>query len=443
MSTSEARHRDRYGLPISTVSSEAADAYRSGIDLMLSSRPSAAEAFECAITQDPDFALTHIGRARLHSFYQQGDAARQRAAIARDLVRRRGTERERSHVETLALAIEGRLAPALASALRHLETWPRDAVVMSLPLGAFGLFAFSGMADHDQARQDLCERYAADYGDDWWFLANHGWALTENGEVAKGRAMTEHALAMRRDNAYAVHALLHAMFEDGSVTDADALVTQWIGSYDRSGILYGHICWHQALGALDQGDAARALSIYADVLQPSVNAAPPLNTMTDCASLLWRLSADGHAVADTLWADAEAYAKSHFPRQGLPFVEVHMALLAAATGDQAALEQRLGVIEQRLADGQLSAGPVVPRTVRALNAFARGDYHACIRELEPVLADVVRIGGSHAQREIIEDTFIIAAIRSRDLTKARALLDQRLHRRPSSRYARWRVAADG
>ena len=443
MSAGDTKHQDRYGLPISTASPAAAEAYRAAIDLMLSSWPGAAEAFEGAIAADPDFALAQIGRARIHSFYQQGDAARQRAATARELVQRRGTERERSHVEILALAIEGRSAAALASALRHLESWPRDAVVMSLPLGAFGLFAFSGMADHNQARQDLCERHAAAYGDDWWYLTNHGWALTENNQVAPGRAMTERAFAMRRDNAYAVHALLHAMFEDGSVADADTLVRQWIGGYDRSGILYGHICWHQALGALDRGDAATALSIYRDVLQPAVNAAPPLNTMSDCASLLWRLSADGQIVPAELWADAEAYSRRYFPRSSLPFVEIHMALLAAATGDQAGLEQRLGVIERRLADGELSAGPVVPQVVRALNAFASSDHQGCVSALEPVLADVVRIGGSHAQREIVEDTFIVAAIRSGELPKARALLDRRLHRRPSSRDARWRAAAGG
>ena len=209
------------------------------------------------------------------------------------------------------------------------------------------------------------------------------------------------------------------------------------------GIFYGHICWHQALGALDRGDAATALSIYRDVLQPSVNGAPQLNAMSDCASLLWRLSADGHAVADALWADAEAYARSYFPRSILPFVEVHMALLAAATGDQAALQQRLGLIERRLADGEFSAGPAIPRIVRALDAFARDDHRTCVGELEPVLADVVRIGGSHAQREIIEDTFIVASIRSGELSKARDLLDRRLHRRPSSRDARWLKAAGG
>ena len=432
-------HEDRYGLPLSTASSAAASAYRDGIDRMLSAWTGAAEAFERAIAGDPDFALARVARGRIHSFYQQGDAARKEAAAARDLVKRRGTEREKSHVETMALAIEGQLPAALSSALKHLESWPRDAVVLSLPLGAFGLFAFSGMADHDQARQHLCERHAAHYGEDWWFLSNYGWSLTENGQVAKGRAMTERGFELRRQNAYAAHALLHAMFEDGSVADADALVTQWIGGYDRAGILHGHIRWHQALGALEVGDAAKALSIYADVLQPSVNAAPPLNVMSDCASLLWRLEAHGHAVPKKLWEDADAYARKYFPKMSLPFVEMHMALFAAATGNQSALEERLRVIEQRLAEGKLPAGLVVPKICRALNAFAGEDYAACVAHLEPVLDEVVRIGGSHAQREIIEDTFIVAVIRSGEPKRAQTLLDARLHRRPSPRDTRWQA----
>ncbi len=434
-------HEDRYGLPLSTSSPEAASAYRDGIDLMLSAWPGAAEAFDRALAADAEFALAHIARARIHSFYQQGEAARKEAATARELVARRGTERERSHVETLALAVEGNLPAALSSALNHLESFPRDAVVMSLPLGAFGLFAFSGMAEHDRARQELCERYAPHYGEDWWFLSNYGWAMTENGEVAKGRAITERAFDMRRANAYAAHALLHAMFEGGSVADADALVTQWIGGYDRSGILYGHIYWHQALGALELGDASKALSIYEKILQPAVSVAPPLNAMSDCASLLWRLVAYGHAVPTNLWADADTFAKAHFPKSSLPFVEMHMALLAAATHNQAALEERLRGIERRLNDGKLAAGPVVPQICRAMNAFAGEDFRTCVTLLEPVLDEVVRIGGSHAQREIIEDTFIVALIRSGELPRAQALLDHRLHRRPSPRDARWRDAA--
>ena len=430
-------HQDRYGLTLSTNSADAASAYREGVDLLLAAWPGAAEAFDRAITADPDFALAHIARGRIHTFYQQGDVARKKAALARELVARHGSERERTHVETLALAIEGQIPAALASALAHVEAHPRDAIVMSLPMGAFGLFAFSGMADHDQARVDLAGRYAHHYGDDWWYLTNHGWALTENGDVARGRAMTERGFEMRKANANAAHALLHAMFEDGSVADADALVTAWIPTYDRSGILHGHILWHQALGALEHGDAARALAIYAAVLKPSATRAPPLNAVTDGASLLWRLSAYGHAVSDDLWTEADAFAQRAFPKSSIPFADVHMALFAAATRNQAALEQRLGVIEKRLSDGKLPAGPVVPGIFRAMTAFAGGDYAGCVAHLEPVLDEVVRIGGSHAQREIVEDTFIVALMKSGDLGRARTRLDRRLHRRPSPRDARW------
>jgi hypothetical protein len=93
-----------------------------------------------------------------------------------------------------------------------------------------------------------------------------------------------------------------------------------------------------------------------------------------------------------------------------------------------------------LSEGKLAAGPVVPKICRAMHAFADADYQGCIRHLAPVLDDVVRIGGSHAQREIIEDTFIVALMGGGELARARTLLDQRLHRRPSPRDARWMAA---
>jgi len=83
---------------------------------------------------------------------------------------------------------------------------------------------------------------------------------------------------------------------------------------------------------------------------------------------------------------------------------------------------------------------MLPAVCRAMLAFANGDYKACARTLEPVAADVVRIGGSHAQREIVEDTLLVALMKGGEPVRARELLDRRLHRRPSPRDARWRAA---
>jgi hypothetical protein len=431
-------HLDSRGLPLSTTSDLAAERYRDGVDLLLSAWPGSAEALEEAIAADPDFALAHAARARLHAIRAELAKARERIAAAQEIVARHGTERERSHVQVLALAIDGQAASALGSALAHADAWPRDVLILSLPLGAFGLFAFSGMADHDQARVDLCERHARHYdADDWWFLTYRGWAHAENGNVTLGRALTQRGFDLRSNNANAAHALAHAMYEGGAGEDAERLIADWLPGYDRAGILHGHIAWHAALGALERGDAERALAIYADQVQPSVSAGMPVNVVSDTASFLWRLQAYGHTVPAGLWEAAATYAGGIFQQAGFPFADVHMALLAAATGDKTAVERRAAALTDLVEAGTLAAGRVVPSICRATLAFAQKDYAGCVRILEPVAAEVVRIGGSGAQRELFEDMLLLALMRSGEAAKARELLDRRLHRRPSPRNTRW------
>ena len=432
---------DRYGLTLSTTSDAAAAAYRTGVDLMLAAWTGADAAFEAAIAADPQFALAHAARARLHFTYAEPVESKARIATARECVSRNGTEREQSHVAILGLTMEGQSAKALTGTLQHLDRWPRDAIILGLPLGAFGLFAFSGMPDHEQARVDLCERHATHYGDDWWFQTYLGWSHTENHNVRRGRDLTQRALDQRRENANAAHALAHAMFEDGSTAEADALIAGWLPSYDRRGILHGHIFWHQALAALENDDAERALAIYAASIQPSVTAAVPLNAMTDCASLLWRVKLYGHAVPQHLWSDVAAYASRHFAQPGLTFADVHMAFITAAVGDRTALASRIDALERRLADGKLAAGAVVPAICRATLAFADDRYAECVALLRPLAGEVVRIGGSHAQREIIEDMLIVAMTKSGATTDALAILDRRLHHHTSVRDIRWRDQA--
>ncbi|MDK1389391.1 tetratricopeptide repeat protein [Sinorhizobium sp. 8-89] len=429
---------DSRGLPLSTSSDLAAERYREGVNLLLSTWPGAAEVLEEAIAADPDFALAHAARARLHAIRTEVAKAKERIATAEKIVARRGTERERSHVAIVSLAINGQSAKALERALAHADTWPRDVLILSLVLGAFGLFAFSGMADHDQARVDLCERHARHFADDdWWFVTYRGWSHAENGNVAHGRALTQRGYDLRINNANAAHALSHAMYEGGAGEDAERLIADWLPRYDRTGILHGHIAWHSALGALAREDPARALAIYVDYIQPSVTAGMPVNVVSDTASFLWRLQAYGHAVPVGLWDAAAAYSGEYFQKAGFAFADVHRAIIDAAVGDKAAVEQRTEALKGLVDAGALAAGSVVPAICRAALSFAEEDYAGCARVLEPVAAEVVRIGGSGAQREMIEDMLVLALMRSGEPVKARELLDRRLHRRPSPRDTRW------
>jgi len=428
-------NRDRYDLPLTTVSDSAAAFYRDGVDRILSAWYGAGEAFDRAIAQDPAFALAHIARARIHQMNMEVTEARAKAAHARQLAAT-ASERERQHVEIMAAAIEGKPSIALAGAERHLDRYPRDALVFSLLLGAFGLYAFSGRADHDAARLAICERNAGHYGEDWWFLTYLGWSHTEAGNAGTGRTLTERAMALRVENANAAHGLSHALFEQGDTAAGRRLLSGWLPAHERASFLHGHLSWHVALSALDAGDLDGALGIYEQHIRPPNSPYPPLNVFTDAASLLWRLALAGKAGLEPYWREVAAYGDRFFPRAGPHFADVHYALVAAATGS-VALETRLAELEALEADGRLAPGADAIGLCRGIRAFAEGDNDNAIRILEPLMPAVVRIGGSHAQRELWEDTLIVACLRGGHGDKAARMISDRLHRRPSARDEGW------
>lgn len=65
--------------------------------------------------------------------------------------------------------------------------------------------------------------------------------------------------------------------------------------------------------------------------------------------------------------------------------------------------------------------------------LVRGRLAAAAEALAAVLPVLWPVGGSAAQREVVEDTLLFALIEAGDCERARALLNRRLDRRPSPR----------
>ena len=78
-----AMFRDRYGLPLSTGSAAARDAYVEAMDLFLAANAGAELAFARAAVEDPSFALAHAGRARALQMRGRGREAADAMAGAR------------------------------------------------------------------------------------------------------------------------------------------------------------------------------------------------------------------------------------------------------------------------------------------------------------------------------------------------------------------------
>src|SRR5437016_3667689 len=245
---------DRYELPLSTASSAARDAYGEGCAAKLTMYPGALEGFDRAIATDPGFALAHAARA--HVLLERGGAAAARASMAAANSLAAGlTAREASHIAFFDLLSAGDAEAALSSLRAHLNAWPRDALVLGTTAFTNGLIGSSGRAGQKRALLELLDSLAPSYGEDWWFTAHHGMALSENGERDAARPKIERSLAQNPKNPWAAHARAHLCYEEGDAKAARAFLASWLPTYPRNGLLYSHLSWHQALGDLEAGDA--------------------------------------------------------------------------------------------------------------------------------------------------------------------------------------------
>jgi tetratricopeptide (TPR) repeat protein len=434
--------QDRYGLPLSTPSQAAAEHYSAGIDIMLALNAGAQATLEAAIAADDGFALAHMALARW--FQYAGQMAAAQVSKARALECLRGvTRRERQHVEALARAVDGDGPAALALIREHLQEFPRDAFVLKQADGPFGLIGFGGSQDRLEANFALLDSVAQAYGDDWWFLSAYAFAHNELGHFQAARRLAERSLALNPRSGHSAHTMAHVFFEAGDAESGAAFLDGWLPDYPRQSQIYSHLTWHLALFELASDRPERVQALYHETLQPEVCPGVPLITLCDAASLMWRHNLYGLERPPGSGAAVAGLARQAFPRPGVTFADVHCALAYAAAGDQEALERLAAQLQERLTQGKLPAGEVVPALVEAIAAFARGDYAGTVQILEPVLEQVVRIGGSNAQRQVVEDTLLQAYVRAGHGAAAEKLLRTRLARRPSARDERWLQQAQG
>ena len=114
-----------------------------------------------------------------------------------------------------------------------------------------------------------------------------------------------------------------------------------------------------------------------------------------------------------LWSEVRDYGLQSFPKPGVWFADVHVALACAAAGDAQDLARIARELREREAAGKLPPGAVAPGLADAFAAYEKRDWNRAIELLEAALPETVRIGGSRAQRDIVEFTLHAACLQAR------------------------------
>src|SRR4051794_23150374 len=415
---------DRYGLALSTESAAARDAYVEACDLALTLYPGAVAAYDRAIVHDPGFALAHAGKAQV--LMREGNVVAARSALAAaKQAAAELLEREASHIAFFDLVFGGHTDAAITALQAHLAAWPRDALVVAVAANPNGLIGGSGRIGQKHQIAVLMDSLAPHYGDDYWFLAYHAMALSEDGQLAAARAKIERSVAINPKNAHGAHGFAHVCYESGEPDAARAYLSAWLSTYPRDGFFYGHLSWHLALCEIQLANWTQALQLYHDAMTLNRHSGGPQQKMSDATAFLWRSELAGHPRDSAAWRAMSGYAHSALPQPGSGLADLHVILAQAVMGDEPALEARTRQMQDLAQAGRYPSGSYLPMLARGFAAFERGDFCAAIEALAPLAGESERIGGSRAQHDLVEFTLLKAYLSADRLEEARLLLRAR------------------
>jgi hypothetical protein len=421
--------------------------------LLLAGSPSSAKAFDRAVadyyglTGDPVGVLKHalandasfaLGGIAVAGLFMVGGFRGDHPEVVNALAGAEAavpgaSDRERLHLAAVRAWAEDRAPEALRHWEAILTDWPTDA--LALRFGQDGYyFLGQSLALRDSAARVL-PAWEPDNPLTSFVLGAYAFGLEETNELGRAEDVARAALAGNPRDAWATHAVAHVMEMTNRQEEGIAFLTKTRDYWRKAHFIAGHNGWHLALYLIEQDRADEALADYDRFVAPKLADDVTLDRV-DAAALLWRIELAGLAVGDR-WAPVARAWRAHADDHVLAFNDLHCAFAAARSPDPDDVRRFRRSLDDFTSGGrghnrQVAAELGRPLIEGAL-AFARGDYAGAIDAILPVRYDAIRIGGSHAQRDIVNLTLIAAAERGGQWSLARALLAERVAERPTPR----------
>lgn len=436
------RTLDAWGLAHTTSTPAAVHAFERALLALLGHRADTLAHLEAALGADPGLVLAHVVHGFALRLLARGDllpAAREALAHARrGLSSRGGTLRETLLTDALRAWLEGDVTGCIDSLSRASDTHPGCLLSMKLHHALCFLHGRSELMRRGLER--VFPRLDAAAPGRGFALGCYAFALEETGAYAEAEQHARDALAENEADVWAYHALLHVLTMQDRTRAGLELVRVRGERFAGGNNFVAHIAWHHALFAIAERELDEALSLYDCELTRTLGR--DYRDLANCASLLYRLERAGVNVG----ARWQALADLAEPRSGdhhLAFADAHylLALLRADRRDQAARflqamrDSAAGRIDH---DAQVMRRAGVP-LAEGMFALFSGDAERALRKLWPLGCNALRLGGSHAQRELFEQLAADAALEAGRLEVAEQLLANQLEARPRCAWAQARA----
>lgn len=427
--------KDCRGLALTTVSEQAVAAFDHAIDGYLGYRADMAARMEALLACDPHFGLAHCLKGYLTLMSFRADTVGAARAALNDARRCPCTAREQAHAAALAHWIDGDPDRAVAVWDHIVAEHPHD--ILAFKMAHFVNF-WSGRPEAMLSSVLSVERH--------WSAALPGFtavlgcrcfAHEEAGYYLEAEHAGREAIRLDPGDLWAAHGVAHVMEMTGrrheGIAWVDALQPRWDGGNN----LKHHLWWHQAMYYLELGDFPAVLALYdqgfRDLASPLTGMAPDLYIdMQNAASMLFRLGRHGVDAGDR-WVELADKAEARIGDCQSPFTVMHWVMALGATGRDAAAAAMLAGMED-FAAGETPVARLVRDVglpvARGVLANGQGRHQQALDAMRPVVGEMYRIGGSHAQQDVLEQVFLDSALKAGSVDDARLMLERVAGRNP-------------
>jgi len=427
--------KDAQGLALTAASDAAADAYDHTVQGYLKYRADAGLRLKALLDLDAEMPMAQVLKgafAMLAYNTAQVPRAREAAAAA---ARRAGTDREAGHAAALALWADGDLDGALSAWEAILAAHPHD--ILAFRLHHFSAFWLGRAAQMLRQVEAVAPRWSAatpGYGS---ILACRCFANEEAGNYTVAEEAGRAAVALDPGDLWATHGVAHIMEMQGRRGEGIAWLKALEPHWDGGSNLLHHLWWHRAMFHLERGEHDEVLALYDRGFRNRdsalFQAMPDLYIdVQNAASMLFRLRRHGVDVGDR-WVELADKAEARIGDCLSTFTLPHWMMALAATGRTQAAARMLDAMRDAAARPDTIAPILRDAAIpvcEAVLAHAQGDHARAVSVMRPAIGVMHRMGGSHAQQDVLEQLFLDAAMKAGAEEDARLLLERVAGRHP-------------
>jgi tetratricopeptide (TPR) repeat protein len=432
---------DRWGAPVRAADGAAVLLLDQAIEDLVALSGDPVGGADAATATDSELALARIYRAYLALYGTTADGAAEASTLLKPLEAAAGPlpPRELCHLAAARAWADGDWQAAARALERALVENPRDLLALKI---AQDLYFFLG---NRLELRDVAARVLPAWpeGDPAWGYVQGIWAfgLEENGAYQAAETAARNSLARNPKDVWGVHALAHVFEMEGRHEPGASFLSSSSPDWEDSYFAV-HNWWHLGLYLLELGRTRDVLALYHERVRAARSAA--WLDLVDAAALLWRLSLYGTDVA----SPAAVLAADISGLVDVPtyiFNDWHAVMTFGLAGDHARNARVLAANRHLAAPTNRKAAERAGlRLLEGFAAFAAGEPGTAVDLLIDVRPEAHAVGGSHAQRDVIDLTLIAAAARSGQAGLARALVAERTARKPpAAPSARALVLANG